>query len=240
MRQRRGRHRAPARLIVTAAMAALGCTPLATRWNSTPALPPPPPSVLCYGDSITQGALQGLPETSYPAQLQQLRPDLLVENGGRSGDTSASVERFRTLLAQRRYTFVVILIGTNDPLRDPKLSPRESLQNIWEMTRLGRDHGAEVIVLTPPPASCEACEARQAHTRELAHLLITRDVTGGHAHIHVADLRDQFTIRPWQDLSWDGLHPNTDGNRLIAAFVSAAIASVQGSPAIPGDACGRR
>ena len=195
--------------------------------------------VMCYGDSITAGFSEGSGESSYPAQLQRRRPDLNVVNEGRPGDVSGNLERFRAALADWPPQLVVLMLGTNDGVCKPpdppgceaEATPQRTVANLLMMADEARAAGAQVLILTPPPVTCEdACEARhdvaftmamrQAFTKGVAdELLHTRLPTG----VRVANLRRRLTDASWASSSVDGLHPSPNGNRVIADFVAAHI-----------------
>jgi lysophospholipase L1-like esterase len=207
--------------------------------------------VMCYGDSITAVGDVLHPEDSYPGQLQRLRPDLEVVNEGRAGDVSANLDRFRTALADWPPQLVVLMLGTNDPACDPartpscepSTTPERTVANLFRMADEARRSGTAVVILTPTPAVCQAaCRAqreaefgmavRQAFTARVAEELLHARPPAG---VRVADLRGRFTDTSWEALSVDGLHPATEGNRVIAEFVAAQIPK-RGAPhdAVPG------
>ena len=209
--------------------------------------------VMCYGDSITAGADDMFaPENSYPAQLQRLRPDLDVVNEGRHGDVSGNLDRFRAALADWPPQLVVLMLGTNDAVcsaadtpscEAATATPEGTVANLFRMADEARAAGANVLILTPPPAVCDAaCEARHdlAFTTTMRHaftarvadeLLRARPPTG----VRVANLRGRLTEASWQGLSLDGLHPSAEGNRVIAEFVAARIPKAESRRAAKPD-----
>jgi lysophospholipase L1-like esterase len=187
--------------------------------------------VMCYGDAITAGD-DGSPESSYPAQLQRLRPDLEVVNEGRRGDVSDNLDRFRKALTDWPPQLVVLMLGTNDATCDAAdtpfcasstATPEHSVANLFRMADEAREAGAAVVILTPPPAvdgeSCRenheleyATALRHAFTGRIAdELLRARPPIG----VRVADLRGRLT-----DASCEAL---SEGNRIIADFVAKRI-----------------
>lgn len=197
--------------------------------------------VLCYGDAITAGADDMFDsESSYPAQLQRLRPDLDVVNEGRGGEVSGDLERFRTALDDWPPQLVVLMLGTNDAVcstadnascEAETATPESTVANLFRMAEEARAAGANVLILTPPPAVCNsACEARHdvafattmrdAFTERVADELLHARPPAG---TRVANLRGRFTVASWEALSLDGLHPSAEGNRVIAEFVAARI-----------------
>ncbi len=205
-----------------------------------PALAAADVRVMCYGDSITAGSDLAHPESSYPGQLQQLRPDLEVLNEGQGGDISENRERFRAALASDQPRVVVLMLGTNDPVCNPQASPEcasatatpeRTVANLLDMAAEARRSGAEVVLLTPTPAVCSplcqehsdlafAMAVRDAFTARVAEGLRRARRPAG---VRIADLRRAFTPDSWAALSVEGLHPSPKGNAVIARFVAAQI-----------------
>lgn len=196
------------------------------------------PTVLCAGDSLTANLNDWT--NSYPAQLQVLRPDLNVVNGGMPGDVTWNFGRLDTLLDQYAPQVVVLMYGTNDVFM-PDISgippppggvlpdAGRSIRNLQRMARLAHLRGAGlVIVLSQPPAICiTACPPdteqifaeRTDRTLAIDHGLFARRPG---RWLTPADLRDAMSLW-WLVETLDGLHPNVAGNARIAAFVSKLI-----------------
>jgi acyl-CoA thioesterase-1 len=100
---------------------------------------PDRPVVLYLGDSITAG--YGLdPELAFPAILQTRADssdlDVLMVNGGLSGETSAGGLRRIDWMLRQRVDVLVLELGGNDGLRGIDLSStRDNLQGIIDRTR---------------------------------------------------------------------------------------------------------
>jgi lysophospholipase L1-like esterase len=199
--------------------------------------------LLAYGDSTV-----GNPDDTakqWPRVLGTLRPDLRVVNAGLPGDTSGNVDRFRQALEKHSPNVVTILAGTNDPVCVPsaavcdraRASAERTTRNLTTMAELARRRGADVYVLTPLPAlwkfgalcraaqphsgcgAVKAMETRQTFTADVATRLLAWRPPAG---VHVLDLRGHVSHR-WPLLANDGLHPNPEGNRMIAAFLAARL-----------------
>ena len=192
---------------------------------------------MCYGDSITAGSDEADPAHSYPGELQRLRPDFEVVNEGRDGDVSGNVARFEAALAEWPPDVVVLMLGTNDAVCTPTATegcdeaatPEKAAANLLRMADAARKVGAKVLVLTPPPSVCKAnCDSRN----EIAYAMWMRDAFTGRLadvlrhtrtprNVRIADLRSRLSDASWSTLSTNGLHPSTEGNRMIARFVAA-------------------
>jgi lysophospholipase L1-like esterase len=161
-------------------------------------------------------------------------------NEGRGGDVSDDLARFRKALAEWPPDVVVLLLGTNDAVCNPRLAPfcasstatpERTVANLLRMADEARGVGATVLILTPPPAVCTgSCATKHAAAfatavRDAFTARVAEELRHTHppAGVRVADLRGRFTDASWEALSLDGLHPSAEGDRIIAAFVAAHI-----------------
>jgi len=87
-------------------------------------------SIVCFGDSLTEGVGAG-PGEDYPSALSRLLGFPLI-NAGRRGDTTAeALSRFQEAVAGRNPRLVIVLLGGNDFLRQvPLLETRKNLEEI--------------------------------------------------------------------------------------------------------------
>ncbi len=180
------------------------------------------PRILFLGTSLTAG-LGVDPDSSYPSVIQRLANDarlgIDVINGGLSGETSAGALRRAEWLLTQRVAVLVIETGANDGLRG--LDPDTTAGNITALIARARasQPGAAIVLLqmeAPPnlgPAytrrfrALYAQVARAAGVRLLPFLL---DGVGG---------KPEFN----QD---DGIHPNPEGARQVAANVFKGLRPV--------------
>lgn len=168
------------------------------------------PTVVFLGDSLTAGL--GLPEDeAYPAVLEELLAregtDVRVVNAGVSGDTSAGgLARLSWVLRQEPDVLVVEL-GPNDGLRGIDLSSTEA--NLRSIIGEAREAGAEVLLagLKLPPnygpdyaGQFEEMYARIAEEMEVPMVPFLLEGVGGEPELNLPD----------------GLHPNTEGHRIVA------------------------
>lgn len=178
-------------------------------------------SVLCYGDSITAG----LYAPGYPLRLQHLRSDLVVTNGGKSGDTSFHIERLAGYLAAASYDYVVILIGINDYAIS---TPQRTTLYLQKLINIARDAGSNVVILTllprtcgPSAGDCSGVGAQIAFGAGVSSLILSRMT--GQTSVTVGDLRTAIGTTNWGRWSSDGLHPTVAGAVQIARFVSTLL-----------------
>lgn len=178
--------------------------------------------VLFLGTSLTAG-LGVDPDSAYPAVLQRLaRADSLdidVINGGLSGETSAGALRRAEWLLSQRVAVLVIETGANDGLRG--LDPDTTAANITALiakARASQPAAAIVLVQMEAPPNLGPAYTRRFHSvfaqvakatgvRLLPFLL---DGVGGKPELN-------------QD---DGIHPNPEGARRVAANVFKSLRPV--------------
>lgn len=186
------------------------------------------PRVLFLGTSLTAG-LGVDPDSSYPAVLQRLasdaRLDIDVINGGLSGETSAGALRRAEWLLSQRVEVLVIETGANDGLRG--LDPDTTAANIEALigkARASQPQAAIVLVQMEAPPNLgplytrrfHALYARVAKTTGVRLLPFLLDGVGGKRELN-------------QD---DGIHPNAEGARRVAANVFRGLRPVLDSVAM--------
>ena len=172
------------------------------------------PTVLFLGDSLTAG-LGVEPEEAYPhllgAMLARNGMDgVRVINGGISGSTSASAPARLRWYARVKPEVLFLALGANDGLRG--LSVSELEQNLEAVIVQAKDQGMRVLLagmeLPPNYGEGYTAEFRQVY-RDLADrhglplLPFLLEGVGGVAELNQAD----------------GIHPNAEGHRRIAAHV---------------------
>jgi acyl-CoA thioesterase-1 len=173
----------------------------------------PVPTVVFLGDSLTAGL--GLPEEeAFPARVGDLlaaRGRLVrVVNGGVSGDTTAGGLRRVDWLLRQKPAVVVVWLGANDGLRG--FPVEETERNLRAIVAKSKASGAKVLLcgMHVPPSYGPVYQQRFSSifprlSRELRVALSPfplKDVAG----------------RPRLNQA-DGVHPNAEGQRLVAAAV---------------------
>ena len=172
------------------------------------------PTVLFLGDSLTAG-LGVEPEEAYPHLLGAMlardgMDGVRVINGGISGSTSASAPARLRWYAQVKPEVLFLALGANDGLRG--LSVSELEQNLEAVIVQAKKQGMRVLLagmeLPPNYGEGYTAEFRQVY-RDLADrhglplLPFLLEGVGGVAKLNQAD----------------GIHPNAEGHRRIAAHV---------------------
>jgi acyl-CoA thioesterase-1 len=172
------------------------------------------PKIVAFGDSLTAGyGLQ--PQESYPVLLQKMLDadgfKYEVVNAGVSGDTSAGgVRRIDWSLDAGGVRFVILELGANDFLRGQPVA--ETKKNLADIIERSKSRGARVLLAgmyTTTDAGSDyerqIDEAFKSLAKEQGVTLIPFFLEGVAGR---AELNQQ-----------DGIHPNAQGTRLVAATV---------------------
>ena len=175
------------------------------------------PVIVCFGDSLTAGL--GLDAgQSYPDLLQQELDAhgyrYRVVNMGVSGETTQDgLARLRMVLEEKP-SIVVLEFGANDGLRGQPVANME--RNLSAMINTVQKAGARVLlagITLPPNYGVDYIHRFDAVFRDLAarykvplipFLLVN---VAGNARL----------------MQRDGLHPNAEGTRIVAATVFKAL-----------------
>lgn len=173
-----------------------------------------PIRVLFLGDSLTAG-LGVEPEEAYPSLIQKMLDEkqirhITITNSSISGSTSASaVSRLKWHL-KAKPDMMVLALGANDGLRG--LSTDEMGKNLDAAIVLAKEHNIRVILAgmqIPPNYGPE-------YTNTF------RDVFSSLARKHklpfIPFLLKDVAGNPSLNQT-DGIHPNAQGHRIIAAHV---------------------
>jgi acyl-CoA thioesterase-1 len=172
------------------------------------------PKIVAFGDSLTAG--YGLsPAESYPSLLQKMLDadgfKYEVVNAGVSGDTSAGgVRRIDWSLDAGGVRFVILELGANDFLRGQPVG--ETKKNLSAIVERSKSRGARVLLAgmyTTTDAGSgyerQIDEAFKSLAKEQGVTLIPFFLEGVAGK---TELNQQ-----------DGIHPNAEGTRLVAATV---------------------
>jgi acyl-CoA thioesterase-1 len=160
--------------------------------------------MLCVavGDSITDG-LDGI---GYPEILAAMSGKTVI-NFGEQGQTSEGGIRTTPSALSQQPGFLLILYGANDVLRSRSNSL--IIENLRTIIRLAKDNQTIPVIATLTPiigrGFSSAVESLNRDIRALANEEAAR----------LVDLEEAFGGDPSLLLS-DGLHPNNDGEELMA------------------------
>ncbi len=195
-------------------------------------------NIICFGDSITEGAEFGGSE-SWPARLQQTLERSYgdrwrVYNRGVGGDTTArAFDRFDCDVLPLLPGWLLLQFGFNDAnVRDwaqvPRVGVGEFERNLREFYRLAGAHGGHGVFIVNH--TVDAVAGRQGNGRsyvenhapyERALRALAEELAA--PLIDLPRLMVSSGVMPADFLSADGIHLSARGNALYADMVSEAF-----------------
>lgn len=212
-------------------LAAAGCSERSAPQSGAPPPAPPPADaavpeaptrarVVCLGDSLTAG-LGLTPEQAYPALLQaRLREaglDYDVVNAGVSGDTSAGGLRRLEWSLSGEVAVLVLALGANDGLRGLPVSQLKA--NLGAVIQAAQAREIQVVLagMEAPP------NFGAAYTREFRAAY--EELATEHRVALVPFFLDGVAGVPALNQA-DGIHPNAEGQRVVADTLWRALAPI--------------
>ena len=202
---------------------------LARYRDANAALPPPGAGerrVVFYGNSITEGWAR-----HFPAMF----PGRPYVGRGISGQTTPQLlVRFRQDVVALRPAAVVILAGTNDIAGNTGPSTLEMIQdNLASMAEVARANGIRVVLASVLPAFDYPWKRGLEPAPTIVALNVwIRGYAARHGHVYLdyhgamADARQGLRA----ELTYDGVHPNEAGYRVMAPLAEAAVAAALRAP----------
>jgi acyl-CoA thioesterase-1 len=178
-----------------------------------------PPLVLFLGNSLSAGYGLG-EELAFPRLVERSLAEeglpVRVVNAGVSGDTTAGGLARVDWLLRMDPDIVVVELGGNDGLRGLAVEMTEA--NLREIVARCERHGAKVLLLgmRMPPNYGEYALRFESVYRTLAAetgvpwVPFLLEGVGGRAELNLPD----------------GIHPNEEGHRILAANVTPALAEI--------------
>jgi acyl-CoA thioesterase-1 len=172
------------------------------------------PKIVAFGDSLTAG--YGLsPAESYPALLQKMLDadgfKYEVVNAGVSGDTSAGgVRRIDWSLDAGGVRFVILELGANDFLRGQPVT--ETRKNLTAIIERSKERGARVLLAGMYTTTEAGSGYEQQIDEGFKSLAKEQDVTLIPFFLEGVAGKTELNQQ-------DGIHPNAEGTRLVAATV---------------------
>ena len=164
-------------------------------------------SVVCFGDSLTEGVGAGSGE-DYPSILAREIAQPVI-NAGRRGDTSADgLARLDREALERNPRLVIVLFGGNDFLRKIPLS--ETKKNLAAIVKRIHDRGAMAAV---------AGLRLGLFADEYGPMF--REIAEQNGALYIPEVLKGILNDP--SLKSDGVHPNGAGYRLMAARIAARV-----------------
>ena len=169
--------------------------------------------IAVLGDSLTAG-LGVAPDDAYPAllevRLKREDYDYRVVNAGVSGDTSSGGLRRLDWVLKLKPEVVVVALGANDGLRGQSVVQLHD--NLVAIVRKAQQAGARVLLagMRMPP------NYGAAYTREFAAVFpeVARRMNVPLVPFLLEGVAAEVRLN-----QGDGIHPNAEGQRLIAEHV---------------------
>lgn len=194
--------------------------------SSAPGRQPAPPQdarpiVVTFGDSLTQG----VSGKSYPAFLQDLLDQngyaYRVDNQGVSGDTTTDgAARIDNVVAEKP-ALVVLEFGGNDGLRGvPVVSTKENLDGMMHQLREANIPFVLAGITLPPNYGPDYVKSFTAVFPDLAKKYKVPFLP----FLLVHEYDKPNLMQP------DGIHPNEEGNKLVARDVFQLIRPLLSRP----------
>lgn len=176
------------------------------------------PVIVCFGDSLTQGF--GLdPGQSFPDLLQRELDrrgyKYRVENLGANGDTTQDGLARVSMALALKPAIVVLELGANDGLRGQPVAGIE--RNLGQVIELFQKAKVSVLlagITLPPNYGPDYVKRFSAIYPALA----------AKYKVHLLDFLLAGAAGNPRLMQQDGLHPNAEGTRIVAATVFKALA----------------
>ena len=173
--------------------------------------------VLMLGDSLTAGF--GLPVAeSLPSQLEAVLKgqglDVVILNGGVSGDTTAGgLARLDWALADNP-TYALVALGANDALRG--LSPAKAYENLDKIIARLKEKDVKVMILGMLAPLNLGPDYREEFASIFPRLADKHDVP------LYPFLLDGVALEPRLNQK-DGIHPNAEGVKIIVGRLAPLV-----------------
>lgn len=200
---------------------------------------PKPVTVVAFGDSVTEGARDGVAEHQtfrylLESKLKDAGVNARIVNAGIGGsNTRDALRRIERDVLVERPQLVIVMFGINDASMidggpvvrtEPRVLLEEYRSNLTEIRRQCKVAKAKVILCTPTPMSRAYAYSNMgeyAKHEDINYMLLqyaeaAREIAT-QAKVPLVDLFDLFVTRPdGLDLIKDGNHPWPGGHALIA------------------------
>lgn len=189
-------------------------------------------TVLCVGDSITygQGVLFKRKKESYPALLQnELGDEYKVKNYGLCNRTllkdsmmSYVNEDYYNESLKENADYVTIMLGTNDSKsgiwnkENFKVEAKDFIESYINM-----ESNPKVYVMLPPRIYIDGSNGNCNNETLVNEVIPLLKEVSSSLNVEVIDLYNVTDNH--EDYFSDGLHPNFEGNKIIAKEIEKAI-----------------
>jgi acyl-CoA thioesterase I len=163
--------------------------------------------VLAFGDSLTSG-VEYAGDKTYPEMLQEILGCKVVNSGVPGEVTAEGVRRLSAVLHRHAPVLVVLCHGGNDMLAG---TPDEVIaQNLRKMITMAKAGGADVVMVAPPRPRLKL-DTPAFYADVASEFGLPCDTTT------LADILSSPKLKA------DQIHPNSDGNRMLAEAVGRLL-----------------
>lgn len=186
--------------------------------------------IVCLGDSLTYG--YGNARRDIWTNLAAQSLGIEIVNKGINGDTSGGMlSRFNRDVLDEKPAAVSVVCGANDIFASPAVDNLRA--NVFAMRHLAANAQIVFILGTLPPIVAEKVPQGWA---DFADMLLADKLCGEYSQwvksfckafgAFEIDFRSLFENKP--SLYLDGLHPNKEGQRLMADLAAQTFREIQG------------
>ncbi|MEN8246227.1 MAG: GDSL-type esterase/lipase family protein [Thermodesulfobacteriota bacterium] len=190
--------------------------------------------IICHGDSLTQGA-DIEPAFRWPSLLQNAMGGIETINTGIGGDTTAGLlSRYRADVVSQQPDAVILMGGTNDLWWG--LPVNIVIANLYAMAYQARHHEIAPVFGLPTPFDIQQALQQPWNPPEQGYERLLKDIKtltqrlakeARESEIPVLEfhglfMEDNHKVNP-DLLLEDGVHPNGQGHREMAALAAAEL-----------------
>lgn len=183
--------------------------------------------LVCLGDSLTEGYEIDM-NKRWTNQIES-KFDFSIINSGISGDTTAGMlARFNTDVVNHSPSHMILMGGTNDLYHD--LTTKQILSNIHCISRQAKFHKINIIIGIPTPVIFQNIDYPKSMFLNESQLKERVDTF--RKDLKQYALEDDkptidFGLNMHGDLFLsDGVHPNEDGQSIMAQNVIESLESI--------------
>lgn len=167
-------------------------------------------NIICFGDSITEGA-GILAEEAFPSILRKSL-DFPVINAGKGRDTTfGALSRIKRDVLEKEPLVVIVEFGGNDFLQ--KITFKDTLKNIDEIVKRIQEQGAIVVLL-----DVKASFFMNRYSSGYRKIALKRGA------IFILGILSEVLSNP--SLKSDYLHPNSEGHKIISQKILKVLLPV--------------
>ena len=182
---------------------------------------PNPKKILFVGDSISTG------ESTYPAIIRRDRSDLQIDTLSQGGKrTDWMLENLKSQLASNKYDRVYIYGGVNDAFSTTPIS--SILSNVQSMVNLINENGADAFVISGYVVDGFMDLSKfkpSVYVPEVSGFIPLIERYKQYQSSLFKTIKNAKVIKPINlgDRTGDGIHPNGEGQRMIANEILKTI-----------------